>query len=650
MAVPMDAIVAGRDALERHSWEEAYQALHEADGSALLDGSGLRMLAEAAWWTGRGEEVLATGERAYSAFVTAGDHGGAAMAAWWLAMQHMDRLSPPLMMAWLARAEQHAADVPEASASGYVAAMRAMMALHGAGDLDTAVALLDQAIEVGTRTGDADLTALAMHMKGRVLCGRGEQADGMALMDEAMVSVVGGELEPFTSGIVYCSMISACSDFGDYRRAAEWTEATTRWCERFSITGFPGICRIHRAEILRMRGDLPTAEEEARRACEEMPRFNSLSSLGFGFYEIAEVRRRLGDFAGAEEAYARAHEHGRDPQPGLSLLRLAQGRLDAAAAGIARALAETTDRPTRVKLLWARAEIALAAGDLDSAAAAADELDSIVADIPGTALEAIAACVRGALRLAQGDADGALADLRRALRGWLEIDAPFEAAEVRMLLGRAYLTAGDEEAATMELRSARAAFERVGAVWAAEQAGELLGEVAASGPAPERVHRALVFTDIVRSTDLIGVIGDEAWESLLAWHDHTLKSLFASHGGEVAHHTGDGFFVAFEDAGSAVRCAIAVQRALAEHRQTHGFAPTVRIGIHAAEATRRGRDYSGAEVHTAARVTDAAMGGEILVTAAAVAEAGAGFAVSEPRAVTLRGVDGPVEVTTVDWR
>jgi class 3 adenylate cyclase len=181
----------------------------------------------------------------------------------------------------------------------------------------------------------------------------------------------------------------------------------------------------------------------------------------------------------------------------------------------------------------------------------------------------------------------------------------------------------------------------------AERAGDLMGTMTAAPG--DRVHRALMFTDIVKSTDLVSAIGDEAWETLLAWHDKTLQSLFASHGGEVAHHTGDGFFVAFDDAAAAVQSAIAVQRALAEHRRTSGFAPTVRIGIHSAEATQRGRDYSGAEVHVAARVADKAEGGEIVITDAVLTEAGAAVPASNHRTLDLKGVTEPVAVASVDW-
>jgi class 3 adenylate cyclase len=279
--------------------------------------------------------------------------------------------------------------------------------------------------------------------------------------------------------------------------------------------------------------------------------------------------------------------------------------------------------------------------------AAAVEIDELVSVIPGTTLESVAASTRGAVLLGSGDAEGALPHLSHALRGWQDVDAPYEAAEVRLLLGNAYLAAGDDETAAMELRTARSTFQRLGAAWMAERAGELLGGIkVASG---DRVHRALMFTDIVKSTDLVGAIGDEAWETLLAWHDQTLQSLFASHGGEVAHHTGDGFFVAFEDAAAAVQSAIAVQRALAEHRRASGFAPTVRIGIHSADATQRGRDYSGGEVHVAARVADKAEGGEIVVTDAVLAEAGTAVQASNHRDVELKGVAEPVSVASIDW-
>jgi class 3 adenylate cyclase len=385
-------------------------------------------------------------------------------------------------------------------------------------------------------------------------------------------------------------------------------------------------------------------------ACEELPLFNLFSGLGPANHEIGEVRRRLGDFRAAEEAYARAHEYGYIPQPGLSLMRLAQGKMDAAAAGIRQALADSTgNHCLRIRLLAAQAEIALAAGDVETAASTAAELDSVVSEYETASLQAVAAGVRGAVRLAKGDAAGALPELRNAQQAWRQIEAPHEVAELCLLLARAHQALGDEDAALMEARAARDTFERLGARPAAERAAALLGDLAPSAERLERVGRAFMFTDIVKSTDLVGVIGDEAWEDLLAWHDQTLRSLFASHGGDVGHPTGDGFFVAFEDAGSAMRCAVAIQRALAEHRRAHGFALSVRIGIHAGEATRRGQDYGGGEVHKAARIAALAEGGEILVSRETLADAD-GFAASEPREVGLKGFPDPVQVASVEWR
>ncbi len=643
----MGALEAGRDALDRHAWDEAYDVLSEADRAAL-PADGLRMLAEAAWWSAHPDMAIEALERAYGAYLSAGDRSQAAMMAYRLAEQHGMRMAMPLAGGWMAKAEQLAAEEPDSPVHGWLAWMRGLLATIMHGDLDGSITHYDQALEIAARTGDRSLHGKSLHDKGHTLLMKGDVGQGMALMDQAMVAAVGGEMEATDAGYVYCGMIAACSRLGDYARAAEWTEATTRWCERHSITGFPGICRVHRAELMRVRGSWPRAEEEARMACEELPRFNFLSGLGYAWFEIAEVRRRMGDLGAAEEAYARAHEFGHTPQPGLSLLRLAQGKVAAAVAGIRQALGEINEPLSRVKPLAAQAEIALAAGDLEVAASAAAELESIVNEFEATALHAMAACVSGAVRLAQGDPQGALPALSRARQGWQQVEAPYEVAEVRLLLARAHRAMGDDEAALMEARAARAAYERLGANLGAAQAGALLGEMAASADGPERVKRAFMFTDIVKSTDLVGVIGDEAWEDLLTWHDQTLRSLFATHRGDVAHHTGDGFFVAFEDTRSAIAAAVAVQRALAEHRRAHGFAPQVRIGIHAAEATRRGSDYGGGEVHKAARIAALAEGGEILATAETVAEADA--QASGSREVTLKGIAEPVQVASVAWR
>jgi class 3 adenylate cyclase len=645
-----DAVREGRDALDRHAWQEAYDVLSDADHAGALRGEGLELLAWAAYWTAHPDETVEHLERAYGAYLAEGNRSAAAMMAFRVAEQHGMRMAITQAQGWAATAQRLAEEVGEAPVHGWLEWMHGLMGWFQ-GDFEEAIGHYERALEIASRTGDRNLYGMSLHDKGHALCLLGKVAEGVALLDEAMVAVVGGELDPEAAGYVYCGMIGICSKLGDYRRASEWTEATLRWCQRHSVPAFPGVCRVHKAELMRLHGSLNKAEEEARMACEELPRFNFFSGLGPANYEIGEVRRRLGDLDGAEEAFARAHEYGFTPQPGLSLLRLTQGKVEAAAAGVRQALAEAGGNHCfRVRVLAAQAEIAVAAGDLQAAASAVSELDSIVTEYEATSLHAIAACVRGLVRLAENDPSAALPELHRARQAWQEVEAPYELAEVRMLLATALRAVGDDEAALMEARAARGSFERLGARPAAERAAELVGALAASAQPAERVRRAFMFTDIVKSTDLVGVIGDAAWEDLLTWHDQTLRSLFAAHGGDVAHHTGDGFFVAFEDTRFALRCAVAVQRALVEHRRAHGFAPQVRIGLHAAEGTRRGQDYGGGEVHKAARIAALAEGGEILVSAETAADADSGMKVSRSRRVTLKGISEPVQVVSLDWR
>jgi class 3 adenylate cyclase len=644
-----DALEAGRDALERHAWQEAYEVLSGADRAGSLSGAGLETLAEAAYWSAHPDETLELLERAYGKYLEEGDRKAAAMAAFRVGEQHGMRFALSRAQGWGAKAMRLAEEDPEWPVHGWLIWIQGLLAWFE-GDLEGAIAFYDRSIEFASRTGDRDLHAMSLHDKGNALCLLGKVSQGTALLDEAMVSVVGGELQPHAAGYVYCGMIGACSKLGDYGRAAEWTEATVRWCERESVPAFPGVCRIHRAELMRLRGSYAEAEEQARLACDELPKFAFYSGLGPANYEIGEVRRRTGDLTSAEEAYNRAHEFGYNPQPGLSLLRLAQGKADAAAAGIRQALEDARgNRCFQVRLLAAQVEIALASDDGDTAGSASERLDEVVGDFQSDSLRAIADGARGAVRLDRGDASEALSDLRRAQDVWRRIGAPHEVAELRLLSAVAHRALGDLDAAAMEARAARDTFERLGARPSAERAAALLGELAPRGEQPERVGRSFMFTDIARSTDLVGAIGDEAWEDLLTWHDQTLRSLFGSHGGEVAHHTGDGFFVAFEDPGSALRCAVAIQRALAEHRRSHGFALSVRIGVHAGEATRRGQDYGGGEVHKAARIASLAEGGEILASEETLAGTD-GLELSDATEVTLKGFSEPVSVRRVEWR
>ncbi|HEX2031926.1 MAG TPA: adenylate/guanylate cyclase domain-containing protein [Actinomycetota bacterium] len=643
-----DPLEAARQALARHAWQEAFALLKEGDRNGGLSAEDLEGLGEAAWWIGRGDDVLDARERAYAAYLADGQAERAAMVALALARDHHDRLARPAAVGWFKRAERLLEGNTESAAYGWVLRMRGHARLEE-GDLDAAEAALERVLEIGMKTGDPDLQAMALQGKGEILIARGRVDEGLDAIDEAMVAAVGGELGAWTTGAIYCNTINACGRLADYGRAGQWTEAANRWCERQSISGFPGICRVKKAEITRLRGAWREAEEQARLACEELLATGRPKYAASGFYELGEIRLRMGELETAEQAFRDAHAQGIDPQPGLALLRLAEGKADAASAMIRRALANATDQLERARLLPAAVEIAVAAADLDAARRAADEMEEIVEVFQGVTQRARAATARGTVELAEGDADGAVRSLRRAWQLWREEDLPYEAARARLLLGRAYRALGDEDAAALEIDAARSALEELGAVPDAWRAADLLREGRAGEVAP-RVARTFLFSDIVKSTNLVEAIGDEAWEDLIRWHDQALRARFDKHEGEEIDHAGDGFFVAFPDPRSALECAVGIQRDLAEHRRTAGFAPQVRIGVHAAEATQRGRAFGGKGVHEAARIGALAGGGEIVASEETVRAAGDGLAASEAREETLKGISEPVRVVIVAWR
>jgi class 3 adenylate cyclase len=648
---PNDPLEAGRAAHATHAWHEAYDLLSSADARAPLGAEDLRRLTEAAWWTSRPDETIAAAERAFAVSSASGDMPLAALTALDLAAYHGHQLASSISRGWTSRAERLLQDAPDCAAHGYLTRSRSNRMLDD-GRLDEALEEACRTLEIGTRLADRDLQAIGLHQQGIILVAQGKVDEGLALLEEAAVPAVSGELSPAATATIYCNVISTCRDLADYRRAGEWTEAAKRWCERQAISGFPGHCRVYRAEIMRLRGAWAEAEEEVRRACEELGPWSPMFT-GEGFNELGEIRLRIGDYASAREAFRMAEDLGATPQPGLAMLDHAEGNIAAATAGVKGALDESTwDRLRRARLLPVRAMLALASGDIASARDAADELEAIAEAFQSSAITASAGCVRGAVQLAEGDPASATNTLRRALRLWQEVEAPYEAAECRVILARAYLAGGDEEGAARELRTARFAFERLGAVPSAERAATLLpSESGQSGvSATRRDTRTFMFTDIVRSTDLVEAMGDEAWEHLLSWHDQTLREAFGAHSGEEIKHQGDGFFVAFPDSGAAVECAVAIQRRLADQRRQHGFAPGVRIGLHAAEATRRGGDYGGRGVHAAARIGALAVSGEVLISLESYDAGPEPYPLSDEREVTLKGITKPVRIASIAWR
>ena len=313
--------------------------------------------------------------------------------------------------------------------------------------------------------GDRDLVTVAAHIQGRARIRAGQAAEGLALLDETMVGIAAGETSVRVTSWIYCSVIDACYELDEVRRAREWTVALNAWCDaRGQFTGaFSGVCRIHRSELLQLAGEWPDAVREAQRACEQLTRGYGEILAGAACYQLGEIHRLCGDSVAAEEAYRRASQYGWQTQPGLALLRLAQGRVDDAVASIRRVLGETTGPLPRARLLPGFVEIMLAIDDITAARDAATELAEIVEAYDTVGLHARSAYARGAVHLAGGSPEPALPALRQAWRLWHDLDVPYEAARARVLVGLACRALHDEDTAEMELDAARQVFARLGA-------------------------------------------------------------------------------------------------------------------------------------------------------------------------------------------
>jgi len=448
----------GRAAFDEQAWATAFAELSAADEQGDLDAANLERLATAAQLTGR--DCVEIWTRAYRAHTTP---EGAARCAFWLAFVLLDRGEVGLGNGWLGRAARALEDRPECVVHGYLLLPEARQHVIE-GDHRGGAERAERAAAIGVRFAEPDLVALAQHVRARALIRLGRPAESVALLDELMVAVTAGEVSAFVAGDVYCGVIEACQETFDLRRAREWTAALSRWCDaQPDLVPYTGQCQVHRSEIMQLHGAWPEALAAARLAAERFALEANPPAAGAACYQVAELHRLAGELAPAEEQYRQANRWGRAPQPGLALLRLAQGRVETAHTAIRRALEEAQDPPARARLLPAQVEIGLAAGAVAGARAGADELARHAEAVDSPLLRAAARHANGAVLLAEGEAGDALAELRRAWVAWQDLDVPYEAARVRVLLGRACRELGDTDTARMELDAADWVFRQLGA-------------------------------------------------------------------------------------------------------------------------------------------------------------------------------------------
>lgn len=453
-----------REAYKRRAWADAYRSLSRADIAAPLGVEDLQLLASSAYLIGREDEYLRALDRAHHVLLGAEEWSHAARCAFWIGLTLLFRGETGPATGWFGRSQRLVDREGRACAEeGYLLLPRAERDLAAA-NWQAAYASAVTAVEIGERFGEPDLIACARHLQGRALLHQGHVEQGLALLDEAMVAVVAGELSPLMTGLIYCSVIDSCMQVYALVRARDWTFALSRWCEgQPQLVSFTSTCLVHRAEIMELHGAWTEAIEETHRACLGFSPDVEQQPPAVAFYRRGELHRLRGDFTAAEAAYRDASRLGFEPQPGLAQLRLAQGRVGAATVAIRRTVGATTDRLARTRLLPACIEILLTAGDVKGARDACRDLMEVARTFDTGVLGAMVEQACGSVALAEGQAAAALCTLRRAFEFWQNAEAPYPAARARELLGLACRALGDEEGAELELEAAQAAFQRLGA-------------------------------------------------------------------------------------------------------------------------------------------------------------------------------------------
>jgi len=473
-----------RRAYERRAWADALELLRATDELAPLGPDDLERVLWSAAMLDRDQDSMAAGDRLFETYVEAGRYDRAAYWAFFRGFRLLALGEQGHATACIQQAQRLADSFGrECAAHGYLVLLAAQKELMTGND-PAAEPLASQALAIGERCCDVDLVAFARCYLGRALVRQGRIDEGIASLDEAMLPAVDGKLSPIVTGLIYCNLIAACRQVYALDRSREWTEALSNWCgAQPQLVQFNGVCLLHRAEIMELNGAWQDAITEARRAAKSLAHTTASEAAAGAAYQEAEIRRLRGEFAAAEDLYRAASRLGFEPQPGMALLRLMQGRAEQAAATIRRVLATTKAPLGRARLLPALVEIMIAAGAIEEAREACQDLEEIAGRFATDVLAAMAAQARGEIDLHEGSAATALGHFRAALKTWQRAGAPYLEARLRVLSAQACRLLGDEDGAELEFDAARAVFAALGA------APELARVSALIEPANSRPHR-----------------------------------------------------------------------------------------------------------------------------------------------------------------